>query len=121
MSVIAAVRKGPRIIIAADTQDNFGDLRPPAENHEAIKLREVGGAVLGSSGWALYDDIFEHYLTKRRAVSLHDHAGRRLDSLAVLVQDAHDQLHRGGRRKVEGNHLELGQGLEHRRQGHGLA
>jgi len=74
MSVIAAVRKGTRIIIAADTQDNFGDLRPPAENHEAIKLREVGGAVLGSSGWALYDDIFEHYLAKSRRVSLKDRA-----------------------------------------------
>jgi len=72
MSVIAAVRKGNRITIAADSQDNFGDLRPPAANHEAIKLREVGGAVLGSSGWALYDDIFEHYLGKKRRVSLHD-------------------------------------------------
>jgi ATP-dependent protease HslVU (ClpYQ) peptidase subunit len=74
MSVIAAVRKGNRITIAADTQDNFGDLRPPAENHEAIKLREVGGAVVGSSGWALYDDIFEHYLAKRSRIVLHDRA-----------------------------------------------
>jgi ATP-dependent protease HslVU (ClpYQ) peptidase subunit len=72
MSVIAAVRKGPRIVIAADTQDNFGDLRPPADNHEAIKLREIGGAVLGSSGWALYDDILAHYLAKKKRVSLHD-------------------------------------------------
>jgi ATP-dependent protease HslVU (ClpYQ) peptidase subunit len=74
MSVIAAVRKGTRIIIAADTQDNFGDLRPPTENHEAIKLREIGGAVLGSSGWALYDDILEHYLAKKKRMSLHDRA-----------------------------------------------
>lgn len=66
MSVIVAVRKGNQIAIAADTQDNFGDLRPPQENHEAIKLRELGSAVLGSSGWALYDDIFTHYLGRRR-------------------------------------------------------
>src|SRR5687768_9165935 len=71
MSVIAAVRQGSQIVIAADTQDNFGDLRPPTENHEALKLREVGDAVLGSSGWALYDDIFGHYLSKHRTVRLH--------------------------------------------------
>lgn len=67
MSVIVAVRKGSQIAIAADSQDNFGDLRPPPENHEAIKLRVIGDAVLGSSGWALYDDIFGHYLGGRRA------------------------------------------------------
>jgi ATP-dependent protease HslVU (ClpYQ) peptidase subunit len=72
MSVIVAVRQASQIVIAADTQDNFGDLRPPAENHEAIKLREVGDAILGSSGWALYDDIFAHYLAKRKLVRLHD-------------------------------------------------
>ena len=72
MSVIVAVRHASQIVIAADTQDNFGDLRPPAENHEALKLREVGDAVLGSSGWALYDDIFGHYLAKQRRVRLHD-------------------------------------------------
>ena len=70
MSVIAAVRQGSQIVIAADTQDNFGDLRPPAENHEALKLREVGDAVLGCSGWALYDDIFGHYLAKQKRVRL---------------------------------------------------
>jgi ATP-dependent protease HslVU (ClpYQ) peptidase subunit len=70
MSVIVAVRKGTQITIAADTQDNFGDLRPPADNHEAIKLRPVGGAVLGASGWALYDDILEDYLERRPRVSL---------------------------------------------------
>lgn len=66
MSVIVAVRKGSQIVIAADSQDNFGDLRPPPENHEALKLRRIGDAVLGSSGWALYDDIFGHYLSRRR-------------------------------------------------------
>jgi ATP-dependent HslUV protease subunit HslV len=70
MSVIAAVRKASQIVIAADTQDNFGDLRPPPENHEAIKLREVGDTVLGSSGWALYDDIFSHYLARQKRVRL---------------------------------------------------
>jgi ATP-dependent HslUV protease, peptidase subunit HslV len=72
MSVIVAIRQASQIVIASDTQDNFGDQRPPAENHEALKLREVGDAVLGSSGWALYDDIFEHYLAKQKRVRLHD-------------------------------------------------
>jgi ATP-dependent protease HslVU (ClpYQ) peptidase subunit len=72
MSVIVAVRKASQIAIAADTQDNFGDLRPPPENHEAVKLRRVGDAVLGSSGWALYDDIFEHYLARGRRAAFRD-------------------------------------------------
>jgi ATP-dependent protease HslVU (ClpYQ) peptidase subunit len=75
MSVIVAVRKASQIVIAADTQDNFGDLRPPAENHQALKLRGIGNAVVGSSGWALYDDIFTHYLNKNRRVNLEDRAG----------------------------------------------
>lgn len=65
MSVIAAVRKGRRLVIAADSQDNFGDLRPPPDNHSAFKLRQVNAAWLGSSGWAVYDDLFGHYLRKR--------------------------------------------------------
>ena len=65
MSVIAAVRKGRRLVIAADSQDNFGDLRPPPDNHSAFKLRDVNGAWLGCSGWAIYDDLFGHYLRKR--------------------------------------------------------
>lgn len=71
MSVIAAVRKGSQIVIASDTQDNFGDLRPPAENHYALKLREVAGAIVGSSGWALYDDILGHYASKSKTLRLH--------------------------------------------------
>ena len=72
MSVIVAVRQGSQIVIAADTQDNFGDQRPPSENHEALKLREVGDSVLGCSGWALYDDILGHYLEKQKRVTLRD-------------------------------------------------
>jgi ATP-dependent protease HslVU (ClpYQ) peptidase subunit len=77
MSVIAAVRKGNTIAVAADSQSNFGDLRPPPENHQVLKLREVGGAILAASGWALYDDLLAHYLAKRKAktpVSLTDRA-----------------------------------------------
>jgi ATP-dependent HslUV protease subunit HslV len=65
MSVIVAVRKAHSIVIAADSQDNFGDLRPPASNHSAIKLRHVGRAILGASGWALYDDLLTDYLEKK--------------------------------------------------------
>ena len=67
MSVIVAVRKARRLIIAADSQDNFGDLRPPPDNHSAFKLREIEGAWIGCSGWAIYDDLLGHYLRKRSA------------------------------------------------------
>ena len=65
MSVIAAVRKDRRLVIAADSQDNFGDLRPPPDNHSAMKLRAIDRAWLGCSGWAIYDEILAHYLRKR--------------------------------------------------------
>jgi ATP-dependent HslUV protease, peptidase subunit HslV len=65
MSVIAAVRKARRLVIAADSQDNFGDLRPPPDNHSALKIRAIGDAWLGCSGWAVYDDLFGHYLQKK--------------------------------------------------------
>lgn len=65
MSVIAAVRKARRLVIAADSQDNFGDLRPPPDNHSALKIREIDGAWIGCSGWAIYDDLLGHYLRKR--------------------------------------------------------
>jgi ATP-dependent HslUV protease, peptidase subunit HslV len=65
MSVIAAVRKARRLIIAADSQDNFGDLRPPSDNHIAVKIRHVDTAWVGCSGWAIYDDLLAHYLRKR--------------------------------------------------------
>lgn len=67
MSVIAAVRKARRLVIAADSQDNFGDLRPPPDNHSALKLREIDSAWIGCSGWAIYDDLLGHYLRKRSA------------------------------------------------------
>jgi ATP-dependent HslUV protease subunit HslV len=70
MSVIAAVKKGRRLVIAADSQDNFGDLRPPPDNHSVSKIRPVGGAWIGCSGWALYDDLLGHYLAKQSRIKL---------------------------------------------------
>ena len=65
MSVIAAVRKARRLVIAADSQDNFGDLRPPSDNHSAMKLRALGEAWIGCSGWAVYDDLIGHYVGRK--------------------------------------------------------
>lgn len=62
MSIVVAVRKNGQTCVAADTQSNFGSLKVPVENAKADKLRPLGSMILGTTGWALYEDIFEDFL-----------------------------------------------------------
>ena len=65
MSIVVAVRKGGRTSVAADSQSNFGSLKVPVRNTRARKIRPIGNAILGTTGWALYEDIFEDFLQTR--------------------------------------------------------
>lgn len=67
MSVAVAVRKGAKIAIAADTQENFGDQKVPRSNHGASKIVQVGRSYLAMTGWGLYDNIIRDYFASRRA------------------------------------------------------
>lgn len=73
MSVVAAVRRHGAITIAADTLALFGEgMTISEENARASKLSRVGEAVIGGTGWAVYDDILEHYLQESGIPALRD-------------------------------------------------
>ncbi len=65
MSIVAALRRNGRITIAADTLAVFGEgMVIDTANARATKIVPVGDALLGGTGWAVYDDILEHYLAE---------------------------------------------------------
>lgn len=76
MSIAVAVFKNDTTVLAADSQENFGDRRLLRSNHRAVKITPVGAAYLATTGWGLYENILEDYLgrvapprlTSRRAV-----------------------------------------------------
>ncbi|MCP4717005.1 MAG: hypothetical protein GY868_17910 [Deltaproteobacteria bacterium] len=70
MSIAVAVKKGKEVVLAADSQTNFGTSRVPSENHQAVKIRSVGSSLLATTGWGLYDNILDDYLSKRSAPRL---------------------------------------------------
>jgi len=63
MSIVTAVRHGGRITMAADTLALFGDgMVIPQPNAIASKIMKVGDALIGGTGWAVYDDIIDHWI-----------------------------------------------------------
>lgn len=70
MSIVVAVKKAKRIVIGADSQHNFGSNKACENNIKASKIRKIGSVYLSSTGWGLYDDILNDYLSKKKAVKL---------------------------------------------------
>jgi ATP-dependent HslUV protease subunit HslV len=64
VSVAVAVQKGRTIVVAADTQENFGDRRVLRGDHSSSKIMKVGGSYLAQTGWGLYENILGDYLVK---------------------------------------------------------
>jgi len=66
MSVIVAIRKDHRIVMAADTLTSFGDSEAmPQINARTSKVGRIGDSLIGGAGWAVYDDILNDYLATR--------------------------------------------------------
>ncbi len=66
MSVIVAIRKEHRIVMAADTLTSFGDSEHmPQENARTAKVGRIGDSLIGGAGWAVYDDILNDFLATR--------------------------------------------------------
>jgi ATP-dependent protease HslVU (ClpYQ) peptidase subunit len=63
MSIAVAVQKDQRIVIAADTQDNFGANKVSFDNYNSKKIISFGNSHIASTGWGLYEDIFTDYLS----------------------------------------------------------
>jgi len=70
MSIIVAVKKGNEVFVGADSQINFGSNKVCSSNINGSKIRRVGTAVIASTGWGLYDDILNDYLSKRKSCKL---------------------------------------------------
>ena len=47
--------------MAADTQTNFGSLRSLTDNHRALKIKKIGAAYVGTTGWGVYDNILDDF------------------------------------------------------------
>lgn len=70
MSVAVAVRKGNEIVIAADTQTNFGSSKVNPVNHRAQKIRTFGTSFLATTGWGIYDNILDDIAARGKLPSL---------------------------------------------------
>ncbi len=70
MSIVVAVFKAGRTAMAADTRSNFGAEILPPDNQTTRKIRRVGGALLGRSGWGVYDNILGDLLEQREPPEL---------------------------------------------------
>ena len=72
MSIVVAVTKNDRTVMAADTQSSFGMEILPPDNLATTKIRRVGNSLLGRAGWGVYDNILEDVLEQRETTDLDD-------------------------------------------------
>jgi ATP-dependent protease HslVU (ClpYQ) peptidase subunit len=70
MSIAVAVRKQGEIVVAADTQDNFGSSTVSLENYRSRKVIQVGDSYIAATGWGIYEDILTDYLARTPDVAL---------------------------------------------------
>ena len=71
MSIVVAVQKNGHIVLAADSLACFGDSEEiPAVNAATPKIMTIGQAVIGGTGWALYDNIMRDFLKDQPPPSL---------------------------------------------------
>jgi len=75
MSIVVAVSKGERTVMAADTQTSFGHEVLPPDNLSTTKIQRIGGAVLGRSGWGVYENILCDVLERGQPPALDDAQG----------------------------------------------
>ncbi len=64
MSIVVAVSKNNRTVVAADTMGFYGYQKVPTDNSKATKVRPVGTSLLAMTGWSVYDNIIDDYLSK---------------------------------------------------------
>ena len=71
MSFIVAIRRHDRVTMAADTLTCFGDgEQAPSRNCTTRKILPMGDAFIGGTGWAVYDDIIDHWMQSKDAPDL---------------------------------------------------
>jgi ATP-dependent HslUV protease subunit HslV len=75
MSIVVAVRKNGQTCVAADTQNSFGSNRVSEDNGGVTKLRRVGGSIVGTTGWGIYENILDDYLKAGEVPDLSERTG----------------------------------------------
>lgn len=71
MSIAVGVTKKGRTVIAADSQENFGDRKVLRTNHRSLKILRLGSSYVAATGWGLYDNILQDYVARGREPRLH--------------------------------------------------
>lgn len=72
MSIVVAVVKDGETCVAADSQSNFGTNQVPMDNGKVSKLRQIGASVLGTTGWGVYENILEDFISAKKPPLLSD-------------------------------------------------
>ncbi len=62
MSIVVAITKNGRTVMAADSLNVFGQERIPTDNSKATKIRPVGSTLLAITGWSVYANILDDML-----------------------------------------------------------
>ncbi len=89
MSIVVAVKKNDRLVMAADTLTCFGESeKTPASNCRTEKIYRFGDSILGATGWAVYDDILRDYVARKQMPDL---SGR--DAIYRFFLDLWKDLH----------------------------
>ena len=74
MTIVVAVKKQNRVVMAADTMTSRGSERMPLENGVADKIVPAGKSLIGGAGWVIYDTILRDHLTRTGTPRLRDEA-----------------------------------------------
>ncbi len=64
MSIVVAVTRNGRTVMASDSMGFYGYQRVATDNSKAIKVRRVGPALLAMTGWSIYDNILDEFLDR---------------------------------------------------------
>ncbi len=89
MSIVVAVKKNDRLVMAADTLTCFGESeQTPASNCRTEKIYRFGESIFGATGWAVYDDILRDYVNRKGSPDL---GGR--DAIYRFFIDLWKELH----------------------------
>ncbi len=91
MSTIVAVEKDRRTVIASDTLTTSGPMA--CVNSLGLpKVTRVGTSLVGSTGFSVYKNVLDHYLSGKRAPSLKDERAI-LDFFIRFWKALHEHYH----------------------------
>ncbi len=69
MSIIVAVKKAGKVVIAADTLYSFGNMKvSPAYITKRSKIHRFGNSYIGLTGASATDNVFQHLIEKHKKI-----------------------------------------------------